>query len=605
MNAFPLARTKWSNEHIMAALFSVIILYHIPRWWENPGEIYGFLVLISVGLFMDAAFNIIKYRRLWCCVSAAVTAGIISLLTPGIPLWKQIIGLAAALVFGKYLWGGTGKNKINPAIVGFLIIILVSNISSPIFSSSYLLMPAVILSIPFLFIRTHGGLGFIIGAFLGLLLNQDLSLASILSNGVFFWSCIILTDPVTVTRNPWVGLTGGFVSGFIAMFSNKEPWVLITLVLGINIISYIVDEVKPTSGVMAGIKIPKVFSYSIGDYALLNVNNKEALIDLSKEQVIMEEAESGTQELSAEEIIHYLKNHAVFGMGGGAFPTYKKLRAVLASKEEDKYLVINSVECDPGLIHDHYILSHYVDEIHKAIKVLNNCIGFKSIHLAVKACNEHELTYPKDISIHQVPDQYPFGAERILIREVLNIHLNKEQIPADYGILVLNIQTVLSIYHAIYLNKPSDTRLLTIMNMNTRRAKVAKVPMGMKLKDIVAAVYPEKGRIFAGGGIMQAYSVEEDAVVDKTINFIAIGEFPKYKESPQCSQCGNCIIHCPAKLRVNKIAELVDQGKYQEANSYNPQECISCGSCSYSCLAGRDLAQRLKKVKNIVKESYK
>lgn len=587
MNTFPLIRTKWSNEHIMTALFAILILYHIPQWSNNPKELPGFILLTLAGLAMDAAANIIRYRRMWCCVSAAVTAAIISLLTPGIPLWKQLIGLAAALVFGKYIWGGTGKNKINPAMLGLLIIMVFSDIPYPFFPASYLLLPAVILGLPFLMLRPFAGLGFLFGALLVLFLDHESSLEGLLQNGVFFWSCVVLTDPVTVTRNKWVGSAAGFVAGFIAMYLNFDAWIFITVIFAVNLFSLIIDSrTVKKHGLKPGIAIPEMFS------------RKEAkLIDLTEENGMLEEAELGIEELSAEEVIRTLKHNEVFGMGGAAYPAYKKLSAVLSSGADSKYLIINAVECDPGLIHDYYILNHFSEELQKGIKVLNNCVGFTSIHLAVKEADGLKLQ--EDILIHKVSGQYPAGAEKILIREILKQQLGRDQIPASLGILVLNVQTVLAVYHAIYLNKPADSRFLTVTNLKDRTARVVRVQLGMKLQDVMNAVYPGAGRLFAGGGVMQAYSADEEAVVDKNINFIAVGMLPRYKESPQCSQCGNCVAHCPAGLPVNKIADLVDEGKLADALKYGPSECISCGSCSYSCLAGRNLCEKVKAVKNM------
>ena len=97
---------------------------------------------------------------------------------------------------------------------------------------------------------------------------------------------------------------------------------------------------------------------------------------------------------------------------------------------------------------------------------------------------------------------------------------------------------------------------------------------------------------------MQAYLSDEDAVIDHSVNWIATGTYPSYKESPQCSKFGNCIKSCPSGLKVNLIADLVDQGRVEETEKFYVSECISCGSCSYSCPAGRNLAARVKTAKN-------
>jgi Na+-translocating ferredoxin:NAD+ oxidoreductase RnfC subunit len=108
---------------------------------------------------------------------------------------------------------------------------------------------------------------------------------------------------------------------------------------------------------------------------------------------------------------------------------------------------------------------------------------------------------------------------------------------------------------------------------------------------------------YIGGGLMQSQVAEEDAVIDRNVNFIASARLPKFKESLQCSGCGICNKNCPAGLSVKRIADLMDQGDKEAAISYHPEYCISCGSCSYSCLAGRNLAMRVKAAKAYSEEA--
>ena len=166
----------------------------------------------------------------------------------------------------------------------------------------------------------------------------------------------------------------------------------------------------------------------------------------------------------------------------------------------------------------------------------------------------------------------------------------------------MNVQTVFSVYEAVLGKRKADTRFLTVANLRVPEARVVRVRLGTKVQEILEAAYPGSGTAFVGGGLMEAYMAEEETVVGRNVNFIASAPFPKYKESPQCSGCGLCAEHCPAGLAVNRIAELVDAGKKKEAAGYHPEVCISCGSCSYSCLAGRNLALRVKEAKAAVLE---
>lgn len=111
MNTFSLVRTKWSNEHIMAAVFIVSVLYLLPQWLQSPKELLDFAAVLILGLLIDVIANIIRYKRLVCAVSAAVTVAVLQVLTPGVPLWGRILGVAFALLVGKHFEGGTGKVK--------------------------------------------------------------------------------------------------------------------------------------------------------------------------------------------------------------------------------------------------------------------------------------------------------------------------------------------------------------------------------------------------------------------------------------------------------------------------------------------------------------
>ena len=582
MNKFPLIRAKWSNEHGMAALFTVLILYHLPLWKERPEEIFSYILLVTFGMLLDAVANLLRYKKLWCCVSGAVTATIISVLSPGVPLWGKLLGVGAALLFGKYIWGGTGKNWVNPAAFGFFFLLFFWKVPYPIFSSSHLIFPAVLLSLPFLKLRPYAGGGFIAGALVSLLINRDFSLTSILSGGVLFYSCIMLTDPVTVTRNRLVGVVSGCMAGFMSLYFKTNPWISIVCILVINLCSCLTQNWAVPS---VRLKIGKAFSY-----------HPDQAVDLTGVDRQEEEAELGIGELSSEEIIRTLRQQEVYGMGGAAFPVYKKLQTVIKSKVKKKYLIINAVECDPGLVHDQYVLYHYQEEISKSINVLGNCTEFDAVYLAARSVEGLKL--PEPVKMHKTAGSYPAGAQKQLVKEILNIQLDKEEIPAKYGILVLNVQTVYSIYQAIYLNKRAETRYLTVASQRRKTAQAVKVKLGMKLIDIMEAVYPGESNLFAGGGMMQVYHAGEECVVDKNTNFITAAAFPGFKESPQCSRCGSCAAHCPVKLKVNKIADLVDRRRLEDAMKYHPADCIECGSCSYLCPAGRNLAAKVTAAKN-------
>ncbi len=587
MRTFPLIRKKLSNEHIMSGVFIVLVLYHLPVFVNHPIEIARFLTLLTGAFFVDVICNLLRWKHLVCSVSAAVTAAMLSLLTVGAPLWGRMIGVAAALLLGKHIWGGMGKNILNPAVFGLLVVERFFTVPYPFFDVTWLLIPALILGIPFLKIRPFAGIGAILGMISVLLLHNSLTLENVLVYGVLFYGCMIMTDPVTVTANRVIGAIIGFAAGFGALFYQGDILMVIMSILLVNMISYLLEDILPISAKHShpGIRIRK---------AVCHVNQNTSVIDLTGEdaQVI---SEAATQELTSEEVLRRILENKVFGMGGGAHSTYQKIDTVMHSEGYAKYLLINGVECDPGLVHDRWILRNRSEQILQGVRMLRKCISFAAVHLAVK--EEEGLVFPEDIHIHALPDYYPAGAERVLISEILNQKVEWNEVPAEHGMLVLNVQTVCAIAAAIDRNKAIDTRYLTVANMKNKSAHVVKVRMGMKLHEVLEAVYPGSKGVYAGGGIMQAFMADENTVVDQKVNFIATAQPPAYKESPQCSKCGECIRNCPAGLQVNKIADLIDHYKYDQVKQYQAQRCNGCGICSYSCKAGKNLAERVKRAK--------
>jgi Predicted NADH:ubiquinone oxidoreductase, subunit RnfC len=569
----------------MSGLFVVIILYLIPQWLIRPASVLEFLAVLALALVIDAIANTLRYKRMVCSVSAAVTAAVLFTLTPGVPLWGKLLGVITALIVGKHIWGGMGKNPINPALTGVILLYLLFEVSSPPFDGSLLLIPAIILSLPFIKFRPFAASGLMAGMLLSLSINGQLTLSGIISLGVIFWGCVIVTDPVTVTAKPLTGALMGIIAGLSVLLSPGFPAAVPVAILLLNIVSYVSDKLADniSDKKKLRIKIPLKYSLEASD-----------LIDLTSKGDISMKSQN-TANITKEEILKRIEKNNVFGFGGAAFPAIKKIRTVIESDSQKKYLIVNGVECDPGLIHDKWLLRHKSKEIHSGIRFLSNCIDFSNMTLAVK--DSVGLEYPSDIRILKVKDYYPAGSEKALINEALGILLAHKTVPSQEGILVFNVQTILAIYEAVGFNQKADSRYLTVSNLKTGVGKVVRVNLEEKISDLVEKLYPGNQLCFKGGGIMQACAASEEDIIDSAVNSIAIAGYPQYKESPQCSKCGECRKYCPSGLEVDKISKLVDEGRIDDAAALNATECIKCGSCSYVCKAGRNLGSRVEKAK--------
>jgi len=590
VTAYPLIRTKWSNEHIMAALFAVLVLYLLPQWLDKPGELFGFAVLLLFGLLIDVAANMFRYHKPVCAVSAAVTTAMLELLTPGVPLWGRLLGVSFALIIGKHIWGGTGKNPFNPAAAGLFFMSILFVVEFPPFYAAVLLVPAMLFSLPFAGFRPFAAGGMILGMLAAMLTSGELSIINMLSYGVVFWGCLVITDPATVTPDPLIGLMSGLLAGFLPLYLSGTVWALALGILAVNTVSAVTadNRGKAISLARLSFKGRKPFHYSIDEVKLIDAVGEETGYN------------GEMPELSSDQIMSRIRENNVFGFGGAAYSVYDKIMAVMSCGSKAGHLVVNGVECDPGLIHDKWILKRFPNEILHGIDIISKIMSFESIVLAVK---DGEICHvPESVKLHKVADYYPVGAEKTLIKEVLGKEIPYGAFPAEQGILVMNVQTVLAVYEAVYLNRKADTRFLTAADLRNKKVQVVRVRLGAKIHETVEAIYPGQGYVFAGGGIMQAWLAEDEEVIDKKVNFLAVGRFPAYKESQLCSKCGLCRRNCPEGLKVNDIAKLVDEGKLKETEKLHAEKCIGCGSCSYVCLAGRNLSKRTLSAREFLRQ---
>jgi Na+-translocating ferredoxin:NAD+ oxidoreductase RnfD subunit/ferredoxin len=579
--AFPLIKTRLSNERLMSALLLVLLLYNLPRFISGAGKILPLLLLIIIGLVLDAAAHFILYKRPVCAVSGAVTAAILFTVSPAAPFWAECAALTTALIIGKAVWGGTGKNPLNPAMLGLAFMALLAPLKPSAFDPSWYLLPAAVLSLPFLFFRPYAGLGIIIGLLASLMLKQNLTAESVLSTGVLFYGCLVITDPVTTTSKPAAGIVIGLLAGFIPGVTGYPAAMPIGILIS-NLLSYLADWLN----IGRSEKLRKKF----GKNRKIRLSSEDPYINLIGE-------DSGLHAdyiPSFEEILKRIATGKVFGMGGAAFPTAEKIKTVMASDAQDKHLVINAAECDPGLVHDKWLLKNRGEEISKGIEILRTCVPFKTVTVAAKEFGG--TAFPDCVRQYRVPDFYPARAEKLLVGDVLNTDV-RERVPASCGILVLNIQTVAAIYEAVIYSRQADVRMVTVADLNTRIGKAVRVRLGAGVYETAQKVLPRAVHIYTGGGMMNARLANDDAAIDEKTNFMATGPVRPFREA-LCSQCDFCSVYCPASLPVREIAHAVDEGKSGNAALYHPEKCMECGLCSAVCLAGRDQARRVRYAKN-------
>ncbi|MEG2110457.1 MAG: proline reductase-associated electron transfer protein PrdC [Clostridium sp.] len=253
--------------------------------------------------------------------------------------------------------------------------------------------------------------------------------------------------------------------------------------------------------------------------------------EITEDSIIIEKDEEQPEEfvaLKGEDKLQLIKDAGVVGMGGAGFPTGIKLGTKV------KYILVNAAECEPLLHHNVDQMVDNTDMTVKGLKyVMEICEAEKGI-FALKAKNEKavqalvEGTKGDDsLGIHLLPDIYPMGEERAVVREVLDVLLQPTDLPSVADAVVINVETLQRVAEAIELKKPCFSKHVTVVGKvkdGIEPHVFMDVPVGTSVKELIdmtGGIDGEYGEVIMGGPFT-GKACELDAPITKTTGGIIV-----------------------------------------------------------------------------------
>lgn len=97
-------------------------------WFFGLGVLVNIAIAAVAGLLFETIMLLARGRPVKPFLNdntAIVTAVLFALcLPPTVPWWVTVVGMLFAIVLAKQLYGGIGQNPFNPAMVGFVVVII-------------------------------------------------------------------------------------------------------------------------------------------------------------------------------------------------------------------------------------------------------------------------------------------------------------------------------------------------------------------------------------------------------------------------------------------------------------------------------------------------
>jgi len=321
------------------------------------------------------------------------------------------------------------------------------------------------------------------------------------------------------------------------------------------------------------------------------------------------------EKLTPSEIIKIVKDAGIAGLGGAAFPTHIKLSPPAGKKIDT--LILNGCECEPYLTCDYRLMLEEPDKIISGMKLILKALGIKNGIIAIEdnkkdAADNFEKLLKSDgdnIEVAVLKTKYPQGAEKQLIKAVLNREVPSGKLPMDAGCVVQNVQTAKAVNDAVVDGRPLYERVITVCG-HFKRTGNFSVRIGTLISDIVDFCGGFEGdvkKVLMGGPMMGIPLYTLDVSILKGNNgILALTENETaYPEPSNCIRCGKCVDVCPMGLVPTMISRLTERERYEELEGYNPLDCMECGACAYECPAKIHLVQNIKLAKIMAKRNGK
>ena len=258
-----------------------------------------------------------------------------------------------------------------------------------------------------------------------------------------------------------------------------------------------------------------------------------------------------------DDYLQKIKDAGIVGVGGAGFPTGIKFSTQIPGG----YLIANAAECEPILGHNVKFMEEQPEVLVRGMKYIMELTGAKEGYIAIKTKYRKALLAlgkacknEPNISIKILPNMYPAGDERVIVRETLGVILQPGQLPLEANAIISNVETIKHVVNAIEDDKPLIDKDLTVGGRVQNPSIFLDVPIGLPISVFIerAGGYINPHGEIVRGGPFTGRPAQEDEPINKTTGGLLVAmPYPEERE-----KVGILICECGAQEeRLRQIAD--------------------------------------------------
>lgn len=282
--------------------------------------------------------------------------------------------------------------------------------------------------------------------------------------------------------------------------------------------------------------------------------------------------------------LQILEKKALAGRGGAAFPTAKKWRLAIQTPADEKFVICNADEGEPGTFKDKFILENNLPTMLEGLLIAAHVVGAKECFIYLRG--EYDYLRPKiqagineilslsksgvSITIVRGAGAYICGEETAIIQSIMGFRgqaMAKPPYPTVEGLwgkptVINNVETLTCAAQAILFEGWNPNLRLFSISGNVQNPGVYELPIGAKMSEIIKLAKPKnklKAMSFGCfGGIMpvnENMPITSEAIcgeqcqhgaftiilIDNTQDIVDIcGSIARFYAYESCGKCTPC-----------------------------------------------------------------
>jgi electron transport complex protein RnfC len=252
-------------------------------------------------------------------------------------------------------------------------------------------------------------------------------------------------------------------------------------------------------------------------------------------------------------------------------------------------LIIDGIDRDLFVSTNQLVLATETESLIEGIEHLKKITRASRIFIVAPAglTAEAEKT---GVLVHAIDPVYPNTLPEIIAKNILGRAIQTGKTCEEMGIGFINAEAVASLAHAFKEGKIPVDKIVTVINKDYIPVNV-RARIGTPVKNVLEAlnIETEHGDQIVLGGPMTGTAIySDDMPISPDTDAIMVLDRAHIVTGSgnHCINCGECVRACPARVPVNMLVRLLENGLYEEAaEQYDLFSCIECGLCSYVCVA--------------------